>query len=378
MENLVLPRMKTVSEEELYHLLALMFCPYVGHSKAKILINYCGDAHAVFKASVTHLQKIPGIGEITAKAIKNFDAFSRVEKELEFIQKHQINVHPYTAKTYPQRLLDAPDAPLLLFALGDTDLNAMRVIGIVGTRKATEYGKQLTEELVKGLTQCGCLVVSGLAYGIDAIAHKSSLQNDLITVGVLGHGLDRLYPGNHRSLAKKMLEYGGGLLSEFPSGTLPDRENFPQRNRIVAAMCDATVVVETAIKGGAMITAHLANSYNREVFAYPGNIHDEFSQGCNWLIRHNKAALITSAQDLIENLNWDQGQKKQQQQLNLALELETGEKEIYLFLQSAKQSHIDQISSETELPLSELALHLIALEMKNLIRSKPGKVYALA
>ena len=253
------------------------------------------------------------------------------------------------------------------------------MISIVGTRNATEYGKQLCRQLVEELQQYNTLIVSGLAAGIDVCAHKESLKQNLSTVGILGHGLDRIYPAQNRSTSEKMLE-NGGLITEFPSGTIPDRENFPQRNRIVAGMADATVVVEASIKGGALITAEIANSYNRDVFAFPGRIDDEFSEGCNFLIRNNKAALLTCAADLAFSLGWEDVDetKPVKEQLTLFMDLSAEEKVIFDIIHQHKSPlAIDDLTIKTNMPMSQLAMNLLNMEMQGFIRSLPGKTYCI-
>jgi DNA processing protein len=258
------------------------------------------------------------------------------------------------------------------------DLNPRHVISIVGTRNATDYGRHLCHQLVEELQQYNTLIVSGLAHGIDVAAHKESLKFNLPTVGVLGHGLDRLYPYQNRGTADKMLEHGG-LLTEFPSGTLPDRENFPQRNRIVAGISDATVVIEASIKGGALITAEIANSYNRDVFAFPGRVDDEFSEGCNFLIRNNKAALLTCAADLAYSLGWESTDgTKPVEQLTLPIDLSADERIIFDIIHQHKAPlAIDDLTIKTNMPMSQLAMNLLNMEMHGFIRSLPGKTYCL-
>jgi DNA processing protein len=268
----------------------------------------------------------------------------------------------------------------LLFAKGNADLNAQHVVNIVGTRNATEYGKQLCRQLVEELQQYNVLIVSGLALGIDVAAHKECVKLNVPTVGVLGHGLDRLYPSQNRSMAEKMLE-NGGLLSEYPSGTLPDRENFPQRNRIVAGMADATIVVEAGIKGGALITAEIANSYNRDVFAFPGRVGDDYSEGCNFLIRHNKAGLLTCPADLAYSLGWEKPNNAATpatEQLFLPLNFTPDEQLIFEILSGQKDPvAIDDLTLKTNMPTSRLAMNLLNMEMQGFIRSLPGKIYTL-
>ena len=274
---------------ELFYQLGLTLVPNIGDVHAKILVQYFGDASSIFKAKQSALDKIDGIGEVRAKSIKQFNDFHLAEEELKFIEKYKIKTLFLTDTDYPQRLLNCYDSPTLLFYKGTADLNISKIVGIVGTRNYTDYGKQFTEKLVKDLAAQQILIVSGLALGIDSFAHKAALKNNLSTVGVVGHGLDKIYPSVNTNLAKDMIKHDGGLLSEFFSGTKPDKHNFPLRNRIVAGLCDATVVIETNIKGGSMITAKLADAYNRDVFAVPGRTTDNKSSGCNHLIKNNKA-----------------------------------------------------------------------------------------
>src|SRR5215213_644717 len=302
---------------ELFNQLALTLIPNIGDVQAKILINHFGDASSIFKATQSALEKIEGIGSVRAKSIRDFDDFHIAEKELEFIEKYKIKTFFLTDKDYPKRLLNCYDSPTLLFYKGTADLNASKVIAIVGTRTMTEYGKQFTEKLVKDLSEQNITIISGLAFGIDAMAHKAAIKNSLPTVGVVGHGLDKIYPSDHAGLAKDMIKNGGGILSEFFSGTKPDKHNFPLRNRIVAGMSDATVVVETNIKGGSMITGNLANAYNRDVFAVPGRSIDKASSGCNHLIKYNKAILLTDADELLDVLGWKEKKKEKKQQKEL-------------------------------------------------------------
>lgn len=297
---------------ELLHQLALTLVPNIGDVQAKILVNHFGDAASLFKAKKSSLEKIEGIGEVRARSIKEFNDFHLAEHELKFIDKYKIKTLFLTDKDYPKRLLNCYDSPTLLFYKGTAHLNASKIVGIVGTRSNTDYGKSFTEKLVKDLSQQDVLIISGLAFGIDAIAHKAALKNNLKTVGVVGHGLDKVYPAENTNLAKDMVKEGGGILSEFFSGTKPDKHNFPLRNRVVAGLCDATVVVETNIKGGSMITAKLADAYNRDVFAVPGRTTDKVSSGCNHLIKYNKAILLTDAEELLDVLGWKEKKEKKQ------------------------------------------------------------------
>jgi DNA processing protein len=265
----------------------------------------------------------------------------------------------------------------LLYSKGNADLNVQRCVSIVGTRNATDYGRQLCKQLVEELREYNVLIASGLALGIDVAAHKECLRVGVPTVGVLGHGLDKLYPHQNRGTAEKMLE-NGGLLSEYPSGTTPDRENFPQRNRIVAGMADATVVIEAGLKGGALITAEIANSYNRDVFAFPGRLGDEYSEGCNFLIRNNKAALLTCVADLAYSLGWEKNTdvKNEPAQLLLPIDLSAEERTVYeIIRQHNVPLAIDDLSIKANMPMSQLAMTLLDMELQGFIRSLPGKTY---
>ena len=363
---------------ELLNQLALTLVPNIGDVQAKILINYLGDASSIFKSKKSSLEKIEGIGEVRARSIKEFDDFHLAEHEIKFIEKYKIKTLFLTDADYPKRLLNCYDSPTLLFYKGTADLNASKVISIVGTRSNTDYGKQFTENLVKDLSEQNMIIISGLAHGIDAITHKSAIKNRLPTVGVVGHGLDKIYPSENTGLAKDMIKAGGGILSEFFSGTKPDKHNFPLRNRIVAGLSDATVVVETNIKGGSMITAKLADAYNRDVFAVPGRSIDKVSTGCNHLIKYNKAILLTDTDELLDILGWKEKKKeKVKQQKELFIELSAEEKQIVQLLQEKEMVHIDEINLQSGLTSSAAAAAILNLELQNVIASLPGKMYKL-
>ena len=363
----------------LLHKVALTFIKNVGPSLAKTLLAHFGDEEQVFKASRPKLLRVPGFGEKRVSDIEKTSALFRAEEELKFIEKNNVKVIFYKDKEYPKCLKNCADGPLLLYGKGNFELNPQHVISIVGTRNATEYGRELCRQLIEELQQYNVLIVSGLALGIDTCAHKESMRQNLPTVGVLGHGLDRMYPSQNRSLAEKMQE-NGGILTEFPSGTIPDRENFPQRNRIVAGMADATVVIEAGVKGGALITAEIANSYNRDVFSFPGRINDEYSEGCNFLIRNNKAALLTCAADLAYSLGWERGDetKPAKEQLTLFMELTDEERLIFDIIHQHKiPLAIDDLTIKTNMPMSQLAINLLNMEMQGFSRSLPGKTYCV-
>ncbi|RFZ95034.1 DNA-protecting protein DprA [Mucilaginibacter conchicola] len=363
----------------LLHQVALTFLKEIGHVKAKTLLAHLGSAEAIFKANPAQLLKIPGIGEGTVGKLDFTEPLLRAEKELKFVEDNGIDVLFYTDARYPKRLKNCNDAPVLLYAKGNYNLNPLKVISVVGTRNATDYGKQLCRQLIEELAEYNVLVTSGLAHGIDVAAHKECLKNNVQTVGVLGHGLDRLYPNQNRGTADKMLQ-NGGLLTEYPSGTNADRQNFPERNRIVAGMADATIVIEAGLKGGALITAEIANSYNRDVFAFPGRLGDEYSEGCNFLIRNNKAALLTCMADLAYSMGWEKNTevKGGPEQLILPIDLSVEERAVYEIIQLNKSPlAIDELAIKVNMPMSQLAMTLLDMELQGFIRSLPGKTYAI-
>ena len=369
--------MHHTENEELFYQLALTFTTGVGPRMGRTLIEHCGSAAEVFRLPLKQLRHIDGIGEVKARNFKDPEVLKLAEKEVEFVIKNNVKTI-FCNDNYPTRLNLCSDAPLLLFCKGNVDLNAQRIVAIVGTRRNTDYGQQLTEELVEGLAQVeGLLIVSGLALGIDAIAHKRSVALGLPNVGVLGHGLDRIYPFNHQELAKQMVE-NGGVLTEFPSGTIPDKGNFPMRNRVVAGLSDVTVVVESTITGGALITAKMASGYNREVAAYPGRVKDSRSAGCNELIRTNTAAMLTSPADLIDLMNWGDKSKKKPVQRQLFINFTPDEQKVVDLLQTKDSVHADELFHHTGLPNSLLAATLLNLEMQGIIKALPGKNYRMS
>lgn len=361
-------------EHDLVYQIGITLIPGIGDISGKKLIAYCGSPEAVFSESRAALKKIHGIGEATVNSIVNHSVFDRAEAEIRFIEQNEITPLFYTQPGYPARLLNCEDAPLMLYYKGNSDLNANRVVAIVGTRRATNYGRSCCEEIVDSLADKEVLLVSGLAYGIDSCAHRKAVDRSVETVGVLGHGLDRLYPALNRKLAENMLEKGG-LLTEFRSGTKPDRENFPKRNRIVAGMSDAVVVVESDRKGGALITAELANSYNRDVFAVPGKVGDDTSRGCHFLIKTNRAALIESGNDIAYIMGWDNKPVQPKTQKQLFVQLSEPEKMIYEIIKEAGEIGIDQLVIKSKLSASKVAASLLNLEFEGIVQSLPGKLY---
>lgn len=359
---------------DLFYLIALTLVPNIGDVMSKELISRFGSAENVFKAKKKDLECIEGMGSMRVNAILNFSNFKGAQDEMQFIEKYKIQAFSISDENYPKRFLNCYDPPLLLYFKGNADLNKSKLIGIVGTRKNSDYGKLVCEKIVAEMSAEDIIVVSGLAFGIDTIAHKSALKQGLKTIGVVGHGLDRIYPNENKALAKAMIE-SGGILSEFRSGTNPDKQNFPRRNRIVAGICDAILVVESGIKGGSLITAEVANGYNKDVFAIPGRTTDSRSEGCNYLISSNKAALVSSGTNILETLGWINVQKKKKSQPQLFIDLSEEERTIINILQLKEQMHIDELYLASGLSSSSVAASLLNLEVNGLIASLPGKIY---
>ena len=363
--------------DELLYAVALTKIEKVGAVTAKNLISYCGSPQAVLKEKKQHLLRIPQIGEGIAQAIQDPTIFSKAEEELRFTEQEQIQVIYYQDALYRSRLNNYQDSPLILYYKGTSNLNQEKIIAVVGTRKVTEYGKKLIQQLIDGIRDLNILVVSGLAYGVDSLAHKKCVEEHIETIGILGHGLDRMYPEVNTQLAKQMQRHGG-VLTEFGMNTKPDRENFPKRNRIVAGMSDAVLVIETLREGGSMITASYANQYNKDVFAVPGKTSDVYSSGCNFLIKNHQAQLIESAEDLILNMRWDVAAKSPKGiQQSLFVELDASEKQLIEILQNNNAVSIDYFYQNTEFSPSQLASVLLNLEFKGLVQLEPGKKYSL-
>lgn len=364
-------------QDELYYQVALTLVPELGAIRARQLVDHFGTAAAVFKAKKKEIAVIEGIGEACARSIKEWDDFGEAETEIRFTEQHGIQTLFLTDAAYPQRLLHCYDPPTLLYYTGNADCNHRYIVSIIGTRNHTDYGRQVTEQLVADLQEQQVMIVSGLAFGIDAIAHRSALQYGLPTIGVLGHGLDTVYPMQHRSLAREITGQGA-LLTEFRRRTQPDKHNFPRRNRIVAGMADATIVIETANKGGSMITAELAYTYNRDLFAVPGKITDSKSSGCLQLLKQNKAMVYTGAEDLLHILGWVEKKKPViKKQKELFIELTPDEKIIVDLLSEQEGTPIDILYLRSGLSSSTVAAILLKLELQNIVVSLPGKIYRL-
>ena len=371
--------MELNNEDEWLHRLALTFIEGIGPKTARQLMAHFGTAKHIMQASARDLKAVGNISDVRAKACKDPAIFKRAEEEMAFVQQHNISLLFFTEENYPKRLKSCADAPTLLYYQGSAPIETGKMIAIIGTRKNTEYGARATDDLVSHLSgQQGITIVSGLAYGIDAIAHRASLKAGIPTIGVVGHGLDKMYPAAHKTLAKEMMA-AGGVLAEFPSGTMPDRTNFPVRNRVVAGLCDVTVIVESDERGGAMITAYLAASYNREVAAFPGRIFDTKSGGPNKLIRMNVASLIRGADDLLETMGWNNSDNKlKSAQPQLFLNLSEEEQQLMKLLSEKDAVHTDELMLKTGQQSSQLAITLLQLEMMGLVKTLPGKMYRVA
>lgn len=366
-------------DQERLSFLALHCIPGIGNQTVKQLISYCGSAADVLKKPPGKLLKIPGIGKHTVEAIASRDNFRFAEAELKKCEKENATILLFTDKQYPSRLKAIDDAPALLYFKGTGSLNPAKTVGIVGTRQATSYGKQMVDQIVNELVPHSPMIISGLAYGIDIQAHKQALQQGLPTVGILGSGVDVIYPPGHRETALKMMDHGG-LISENPLGSKPDAHNFPSRNRIIAGLSDALIVVEAAEKGGALITADIANSYNKDVFAVPGHLGSLYSSGCNKLIKINKASLYTSVKDLEYLMNWTPGSTEIQYDATRKFRESLTEEQLKIVIAISEKGsamQIDELAWKTGISLSALSAVLLDMELKNAIKPMPGKAFKL-
>ena len=366
-----------MTEQELFHLLALQKVDGVGDIMAKKLIAYCGNAESIFKDKISQLSKIDGVGDVLIKNLKSKTIFESAEKELKYIKSNQIKTLFFQDENYPEKLKHCIDGPLLMFSSGDFDINKRKIISIVGTRQVTSYGTEFCKKLIADLAPLNPIIVSGFAYGVDIVAHQAAMEHNLTTIGVVAHGLNQIYPKVHTKYVAKM-EKNGGFLTEFWSDSNPEKENFVKRNRIVAGMSEATIVIESAEKGGSLITANLANDYNRDVFAVPGRISDKFSQGCNNLIKTQRANLLHSAADLIYILNWEIESeiiKSKTVQKQLFVILDNDEQIIYDYLQKNGKQLLDVIALECEFPIFKISGLLLNMELKGVIRPFPGKLF---
>jgi len=360
--------------EEIIYLLALQKAKGIGSINAKKLIKHCGSAKAVFNEKQQNLLKIDGIGAFKLKGLKDKTLIKKAKKEYQFAQLNHIQVISYFNDEYPSFLKNASDSPLIYFQKGTINFNNKRIISIVGTRNMTNYGKSFLEKLFDEIKEYNPIIISGLAYGVDVFAHQLAIKHNLQTIAVLAHGLNQIYPAKHHIEATKMLK-NGGLITEFWSTSKPDRENFIKRNRIVAGLSQATIVIESANRGGSLITADIANSYNRDVFALPGRVTDLYSAGCNNLIKTNKASMLTGAKDLVYLLNWDIHEKPKVIQKQLFIELDETEEKIYNYLLNEGKQSLDMIALHCNFPIFKISSILLNLELKGVIKPLHGKLF---
>ena len=365
-------------DQELLYLLALQKVDGVGDIVAKKLLNHCGSAETIFKTKASQLASIDGVGQVLLKNLKSKEIFLQAESELNYIKKNSINFSFYKDENYPDKLKHCIDSPILLFSSGNIDLKNRKIISIVGTRQITSYGTEFCKKLIEDLAPLNPIIVSGFAYGVDIVAHQMAMDLNLQTIAVLAHGLNQIYPKTHKRYVAKM-EQNGGFMTEFWSNSNPEKENFVKRNRIVAGMSEATIVIESAEKGGSLITANLANDYNRDVFAVPGRTSDKLSQGCNNLIKTQRANLLTSAADILYILNWEidseSKNNKKVIQKQLFITLETDEQKIYDYLLKNGKQLLDVIALECDFPVFKISSILLNMELKGVIRPLPGKLF---
>lgn len=378
-----------MTASELLYVLALQHAPKIGDITAKKLIAHCGSARAVFEERQDRLQKIHGVGGYLAENLRRAENLRAAEGELRFIEDNGIEWSYFEDENYPEGLKHCVDGPVLLFRSGRMDLKKKKIISVVGTRRITTYGRYFCERLIEELAPLDPVVISGFAYGVDITAQKAAMKNGLQTVGCLAHGLNQVYPKAHKQYINQV-EANGGFVTDFWSSDKPERENFLRRNRIIAGLSEATIVVESAEKGGSLVTADIAHSYDREVFAVPGRTGDRYSTGCNNLIRKQKAHMLTSAEDLIYILGWhrelqggpvrnipggDNDRISPVMQTSLFAALDDAEKKIYGFLCKNGREMLDSIALQCEIPVYKVSSILLNMEMKGVVRPLPGKLF---
>lgn len=355
--------------------LRLQRIPYIGDITAKRLIAHCGSPAAIFDDKAEALLKIEGVGQLVLRGIREKRYRKEAEEEYRYIQDNDIRMILFTEQDYPDKLKHCVDGPILLFSRGNIRLQGRKIISVVGTRHMTSYGRAFCEKFIEDISPLDPVIVSGFAYGVDICVQMLAVKHGLQTIGCLAHGLNQVYPREHRQYVRDV-EENGGFYTEFWSTSQPERENFLRRNRIIAGLSQATVVVESAAKGGSLVTADIASSYDRDLFAVPGRVEDVYSTGCNNLIKQNKAHLISSAADLVYILNWDlpdlAGRTVQKQ---LFIELEGEEKKIYEYLNSDGKQGLDTIALSCKIPVFRLSSTLLQMEMKGVIRPLPGKIF---
>lgn len=364
-----------MTEDELIAILRLQNIPNIGDITAKKLISNYGSASAIFKEKRNNLLKMDGIGTATLKGFLDKEHIEAATSEFQFIKRNNISYSFFSDPSYPSYLKHCIDSPLLLFKRGNINLENRKIISVVGTRKITSYGIVFCEQFIAEIAPLNPIIVSGFAYGVDICIQRAAVKHGLQTIGCLAHGLNQIYPKVH---AKYMpdIEKNGGFVTDFRSNSTPERNNFLKRNRIIAGMSEATIVIESAEKGGSLVTADIANSYNRDVFAVPGRAGDKFSLGCNNLIKQQKAHMLTSAADLVYLLDWNVEEKKSKTvQKQLFVELDSVEKSIYGYLQKEGKQVLDIIALECKLPVYKTSSTLLNMEMKGVIRPLPGKLF---
>lgn len=365
--------------DELMYRIALHYQPNYGNVLIRKIIKDCGTAKNAFLNPEKALSGVRKYNRHLPKPFITPQIFSLVEKELLWMESHDVHLCFFTDDHYPKRLNSCIDAPYMFYYKGDADFNRPKVVSMVGTRNASQYGKDVVKKIISELKEYNVSIISGLAKGIDTVAHEQALAMGLNTVAVLGSGLGVVYPKSNYKLIDKIVDHGGTLISEYPFMQQPDRQNFPKRNRIIAGLSDATIVIETAQKGGSIITAYIAHSYNRDVFAVPGSVFNTLQDGCNQLIRKNVAAAITSGHELLEMMGWEEGKTQNQNiQRNLFVDLSEEEDYVVNVLKEKGEMPIDEIHCKcTNYPVSKIAGILLGLELKGMIECKPGKVYKL-
>jgi len=364
-----------MTEQQLIYTLALQHVPKIGATTAKKLINHCGSAEAVLKEKKSNLLKIDGIGTITIDGLFDAVHIKEAEYELKFIKDNNIETHYFNSDSYPERLKHCIDGPIILFLSGNINLKEKYIISIVGTRKITTNGIVFCEKLVETLSPYNPIIVSGFAYGTDITAQKAAVKHNLQTIGCLAHGLNQIYPKVHKKYVAD-IERHGGFYTDFWSTDNFDRNNFLKRNRIIAGLSEATIVIESAEKGGSLVTADIANSYNRDVFAVPGRTTDSQSVGCNNLIKQQRAHLLSDPLDVPYLLNWQlDTNEKPTVQKQLFVELDDNEKIIYNYLKHKDKELLDVIAVDCDIPSYKIAGLLLNMELKGVIRPLPGKLF---
>lgn len=360
---------------ELIATLRLQHIPNIGSVTAKKLVAYCGSPSAIFEEKKENLQKMDGIGSLKLKHFFDVEHLEAAEKELRFIQENNIEVAYFMDADFPEYLKHAIDGPILLFKSGNIDLGNRKIISVVGTRKITSYGTSFCEKFIEEIAPLNPVIVSGFAYGVDICVQRAAMKHGLQTIGCLAHGLNQIYPKAHKKYCSEV-EKNGGFLTEFWSSSTPERENFLKRNRIIAGISEATVVIESAEKGGSLVTADIAHSYNRDVFAVPGRAQDKYSIGCNNLIKQQKAQMLTSAADLVYLLGWETDIKEKKPiQKQLFVNLTDTEQKIYSYLQENGKELLDVIAIGCQLPIFKVSSTLLNMEMKGVVRPLPGKLF---